>query len=60
MQAKEHPPDPPLACPPPTREAAAKLAQRNTIVLALMNHEFIDFGMNWLTHLRRIKVRVHP
>ena len=54
---KEDPPEPALACPAPTREAAQKIAKQNVIIFALMNQDFIDFGMNWYLHLQNLKVR---
>ena len=47
----------PLSCPFPTREAAQKVAVRNTIVHALINRDFLDFFMNWHKHLQKLKVR---
>ena len=57
LQVKENPPEPALACPAPTRMAAAKIAKQNIIIFALMNQDFIDFGMNWYMHLDNMKVR---
>jgi len=56
LQVKEKPPEPPLACPAPTREAAQKIAKENTIIFALINRDFVDLGVNWSMHLERIKV----
>ncbi len=47
---------PPLSCPFPTREAAQKVAVRNTIMHALINRDFLDFFMNWHKHLQKLKV----
>lgn len=56
LQAKLAPEGPPLACPAPTKAVAAAVAEHNTIIFALMNQEFIDFGMNWYLHLQKLKV----
>lgn len=58
LKVKEKTPEPPLACPAPTREDALKVAKDNTIIFALMNEDFIDFGMNWFIHLEKLKVRL--
>lgn len=46
----------PLACPLPHVRDARKVARDNTVVFALMNREFLDFGMNWYKHLQKLGV----
>ena len=59
LQAKRKPEGSPLACPAPTKSAAQRIAHNNTIIFALLNKGFIDFGTNWFHHLQKLKVRIH-